>query len=88
MTFVKGFTTAFIVVLLLEVTGFLVAGLVLATQGAPSVRWDIGGVPIFAYEQSGQRVGTTIGPGITLIAAIAGLLNGAGALLLTRNEPR
>lgn len=88
MTFVKGFATAFFVVLLLEVTGFLLAGLVLATQGGPSLRWEIGGLPVFVYEQSGQRVGTTIGPGTAVIAVIAGLLNGAGAVLLTRNEPR
>jgi hypothetical protein len=88
MTFVKGVAIGFFVVLLLGITGFLLAGLVLATQGAPSLRWEIGGLPIFAYEQSGQRVGATIGPGIVVIAAIAGLLNGAGAVLLTRNEPR
>ncbi|MDQ2912517.1 MAG: hypothetical protein M3T56_04590 [Chloroflexota bacterium] len=87
MTFAKGLITGFGVVLILEIVCFLVAGLVLATQGAPSLRWEIGGLPIFAYEKSGQSVGTTIGPGIAVVAAVAGLLNGIGALVLTRNEP-
>ena len=86
MTFVKGLAIGFFVVLLLEVTGFLLAGLVLATQDAPSLRWEIGGLPIFIYERTGQSVGSTIGPGVAVVAAIAGVLNGAGALLLTRNE--
>jgi hypothetical protein len=86
VTFVKGLITGFVVVLVLEIVCFLAAGLVLATQGAESIRWEIGGLAIFAHEQTGQRVGTTIGPGVAVVAAIAGLLNGIGALVLTRNE--
>jgi hypothetical protein len=88
MNALKGLVTGFIVVLVLEVVGFLVAGLVLASQEAASLRLDIGGLPVFVYEHSDRVVSTQLGPGIFVIAAIAGVLNGLGALVLTRSEPR
>jgi hypothetical protein len=88
MTVAKGFVTGFVVILVLEFIAFMALGMAAQAQAWPGSRLALGPLVIFESQRLDNGYATTFGAGIVVVAALAGVLNGLGAALLTRNEAR
>jgi hypothetical protein len=85
MTFIKAFAIGTIAVLVLEVALTFVLNIVGLGQHWASFRLAIGPVDLYTFERTQHGFSVSTGSGLLVVAILAGLLNGVGAVILVRS---
>jgi hypothetical protein len=87
MTAIKSFALGTFTVLVFEIALVFLLNAVGLAQHWGSGRVALGGLVIFLIQRSSDSFSVSMGPGVLVLAAGLGLLNGGGAYLLNRTNP-